>query len=59
MLKSLQVRTHTLRHSRKARPNGIRSPLRRLALAIDDRLGGGKRLKPNDWWAAASGGAKR
>ncbi|MGI9599386.1 MAG: reductive dehalogenase domain-containing protein [Acidimicrobiales bacterium] len=32
------------------------SPLRRLALAIDDRLAGGKRLKPNDWWAAASGG---
>ena len=25
--------------------------LRHLALAIDDRLGGGWRLRPNDWWA--------
>jgi len=24
--------------------------LRRLMLAIDDRLSGGARLKPNDWW---------
>ena len=29
------------------------SRLRGLALAIDDRLGGGRRLKPNDWWARA------
>ncbi len=27
------------------------SPLRRLALAIDDRIGGGRRLKPTSWWA--------
>ncbi|MEM9653604.1 MAG: reductive dehalogenase [Actinomycetota bacterium] len=27
--------------------------LRGLLLAIDDRLGGGKRLKPNDWWLGA------
>jgi reductive dehalogenase len=26
---------------------------RRLALRIDDRLGGGRRLKPTDWWAGA------
>ncbi|MDH3294556.1 MAG: reductive dehalogenase [Acidimicrobiia bacterium] len=25
--------------------------LRGLALALHDRLGGGRRLKPNDWWA--------
>lgn len=27
------------------------SPFRRLALAVDDRLGGGHRLKPKAWWA--------
>ncbi len=29
--------------------------LRGLMLAVDDRLGGGRRMKPNDWWAAARG----
>ncbi len=28
--------------------------LRGLMLRLDDRLGGGRRLKPNDWWAASS-----
>jgi len=29
--------------------------LRGLMLALDDRLGGGRRLKPNDWWSRALG----
>jgi len=29
--------------------------LRSVMLAIDDRLEGGKRLKPNTWWARATG----
>lgn len=33
--------------------------LRGLLLALDDRLGGGRRLKPNDWWATAGPSRRR
>ncbi len=33
------------------------TPLRGLMLKLDDRLGGGKRLKPKAWWADARGSA--
>ncbi|MDH4146510.1 MAG: 4Fe-4S dicluster domain-containing protein [Acidimicrobiia bacterium] len=29
------------------------SPLRAVALRLDDRLGGGRRLRPGSWWARA------
>lgn len=32
--------------------------LRGLLLRLDDRLGGGRRLKPNDWWSRAAGSAR-